>query len=152
MPVGIPGGTSAAEQAQIYTMDIQKQYGSAAAKLYQQMLKAYPQLSPKQVVQILAMQITGQGLSKVLSEGMGGVGNALAQASGSGFGTTALGNLGGGGGNDWQHLLLRIAEFLIGGILVAVGINAMLKKSDTYQKAAGTVKTAGTAAITKGIV
>jgi hypothetical protein len=48
-------------------------------------------------------------------------------------------NIGGGssgdssGGSDWQHLLVRGAEFIIGVVLVWVGIQAIVVKSKPGQ-------------------
>lgn len=37
------------------------------------------------------------------------------------------------GGDDWSHLLTRIAEFTVGAILIAVGINYLFLRSKTGQ-------------------
>jgi hypothetical protein len=54
-----------------------------------------------------------------------------------GLNPKAPGNQPGGatpaGGNDWQHLLVRIAEFMVGATLIAVGINALIVRSKTGQ-------------------
>lgn len=47
------------------------------------------------------------------------------------------------GGSDWQHLLIRSAEFLIGALLVVVGVNAMIIRSKPGQTV---IQTAGTVA------
>lgn len=57
-------------------------------------------------------------------------------------------------GDDWSHLFTRIAEFGIGAILIAVGINYLFLKSKTGQTvvniAAGTA-TGGTGRVARGV-
>jgi hypothetical protein len=50
-------------------------------------------------------------------------------SSGSGSGTAP-----GSGGDDWSHLMTRLAEFAIGAILVIIGINAVVSKTKGYQR------------------
>jgi len=35
------------------------------------------------------------------------------------------------GGNDWTHLMVRLAEFTVGAILIYAGIGALIAKSKT---------------------
>jgi len=52
-----------------------------------------------------------------------------------------------GGGDDWSHLLTRIAEFTVGAILIAVGLNYLFIRSKAGQTvinvAAGTATGGG---------
>lgn len=50
---------------------------------------------------------------------------------------------GSSGGSDWQHLLVRGAEFVIGIVLIWVGIQAVVVKSKPTQTI---IQTAGTVA------
>jgi len=55
---------------------------------------------------------------------------------------TPLGNTQGGqiiNTQDWQHLFIRLAEFGIGALLVAVGVGAVLRKTPPVQEAKNTV-------------
>ena len=58
-------------------------------------------------------------------------------AGGSTGGSTA------GGGSDWQHLLIRGAEFLVGAMLIVVGVQALIVRSKAGQTV---IQTTGTVA------
>jgi hypothetical protein len=47
----------------------------------------------------------------------------------------------GAGSQDWQHLLVRIGEFLLGLTLVGIGIYAVLRNTQPYQDAKKVVMT-----------
>lgn len=51
-------------------------------------------------------------------------------AGGSGGGSSG----GASSGNDWQHLMVRLAEFGIGAILLIIGFNAIVSRTKGYQR------------------
>lgn len=72
----------------------------------------------------------------------GGAPGSLPNTSGP-VGSPGSSQSGGASGSDWQHLLVRIAEFLVGGILIYVGIQAVVVKSKPAQTI---IQTTGTVA------
>jgi hypothetical protein len=142
------------QNASLYQQDITAQYGVAAGNAYRQLVLSNKNsnVSAYQLAEVYLTEIVGKGLASAISDVANGTLAATASASGSGFGLPgALGGTSSGSGNDWQHLMIRLAEFAIGGILVAIGVNAMLRKSETYQSATKTAKSAGAIAA-KGII
>lgn len=132
MPLAPP--QTSGNNATTIANSIGKTYGPAARAAYLKMVAKYPQYTPLEVAKAFFTEITAKGLKNALQSGVTGVGSALGAAAGSGFGTDFLGNLG-SPTDDWKHLLLRIGEFIIGLGLVALGVWAIVRKTDTYKAA-----------------
>src|SRR5215467_682548 len=128
-----------------YSKYFLQNYGLAAMQAYQRLVKANPQVTPGQAAQAFAYNIIANGLKKALTAGITGVGIATAQATGGAAGGLTGPNLGlgldsrpdGGQGSqsqsEWGHLFIRFAEFTIGAVLIIVGLNAMLRRTQAYQ-------------------
>lgn len=135
-----PVPTSRQDAVNYYAQLLQSQYGAAVAKSFIGYAKDHPNLTAYNALQNWAGFIAahlGPGLAKAIQGFVNDAGTGVSQF-GSGV-TSGLGQ----SSQDWQHLLLRLAEFGIGGTLITVGLFAMLSKSETAQKAgSGAVKVA----------
>jgi hypothetical protein len=133
-PVTPPAGSTRNQQIAIYAADFAAQFGDQVGQAFANWARgnARRKFTPLQLANAFATIIATQGVSKAIGAGAGGLGQFLGASGAAGLDT--LGNLS-GGSNDWQHLLVRIGEFLAGGLLIAVGLNAMLRRTDVYRQA-----------------
>jgi|SRR5215475_1328575 len=115
---------------------IRARYGPKAQQAYLKLVAAHPEATPLQVAKAFILSVSIKGLAQAIKDAESGTAAAIGQASSSGFGTTALG---GGGGSDWAHLFVRLAEFGVGALLVALGIQAILRRTQTGQQIQGAV-------------
>jgi hypothetical protein len=134
-PATPPAGDTRNQQIAIYAADFAAQFGDNVGQAFANWARgnARRKFSPAQLAQAFATIIATQGVSKAIGAGAGGLGGFLGASGSAGLGT--LNNLSGSGTNDWQHLLIRIGEFVVGGLLIAIGLNAMLRRTDVYQQA-----------------
>jgi hypothetical protein len=136
-------------------------YGASAGNAYYSLAAQAPNATPNQVAEALSTEIVGRGLARAIGDVASGTLAATSLAANSGFGITPSGlglGLGGpgtlpaqspgsssgssGGGSDWQHLLIRIAEFALGGGLVLIGVSAIVKATPAGKAATNTGKKA----------
>jgi len=129
MPIAPPRDKFGAHTAAFWENYFRHHYGKKGGDAYAAMVRSNPDATPDQVAQAFLLNIATKGFSKALADAMSGTAAAVGQAAKSGFGTTAL-----GGGQDWQHLFIRLAEFAIGAALIVVGLQAMLRHTEGYQK------------------
>jgi hypothetical protein len=131
----IPPATDTRAQAvQVYAADFAQEFGDSVGQAFIKFANGSASgLSAQKAASAFALIISQQGIAGAIKAGSGGIANFL-KGSATG-GANTLAGLTGGSGSDWQHLLLRISEFVVGGLLVAIGLNAMLRKSDVYQQA-----------------
>ncbi|MGI0135325.1 MAG: hypothetical protein ACREBW_10260 [Candidatus Micrarchaeaceae archaeon] len=133
-PVGPPPGDTRNQQIDVYAADFAAQFGDKVGQAFANWARgsARKNFSVAQLAQAFATIIATQGVAKAIGAGAGGLGGFLGASGSAGLGT--LNNMA-GGTNDWQHLLIRIGEFMVGGLLIAVGLNSMLRQTNVYKQA-----------------
>jgi hypothetical protein len=83
--------------------------------------------------------------AKAFAAGVGAAtgGGSPGSSPGGGGGSGGSGT-GDSGQSDWTHLIIRVAEFAIGAILVYIGFNAIVERTKGYQKIETIVTGVGT--------
>jgi|SRR5215831_72086 len=149
MPVPGSGGGIATRQQQIayYAESLNSAFPRSETGIdlgadYKKYMSQHPKADPVQVYNqtVAGLDVflqSGRSLADAIASAVGTQGNITSQfVKGVGKGAEDITKSASGfglGGSDWQHLLIRLAEFGIGGILIAVGIAAILGKTKTGQ-------------------
>lgn len=133
-----PTQTTRPQALSYYASLLQQSYGSSIAQSFLKYANAHPNLTAYDALQNWASFIAahlGPGLAQAIKsfvQEQGNITKQFAQAP-AGLGQVT---------QDWQHLLLRLAEFGIGGILITVGLIAILRKTEAGQQTESLAKTA----------
>jgi hypothetical protein len=97
-------------------------------------MKAHPKADPTQVYETVVTRLEAAGhLPGTIGQAIGttaGIFGVIPSSVGKGLHNA----LGGGGQSDWTNLMIRLAEFGIGAILLIIGFNAIVSKTKGYQR------------------
>ena len=103
-----------------------------------------PSTTPYVAAKAFLDSIMLEGLGQAIKSATEGIGQGTAKVPGALPGSIPAIPSVGGTGSDWQHLLLRFAEFGLGASIVIIGIAAIVAKTKGGQK----VETIVTGAVT----